>query len=58
MTTLNANIREIVNKSENKALRETGKIPAVFYGFKRDVTSLSVDKKEFIRRHALYRELL
>ncbi len=48
MTTLNANIREIVNKSENKALRETGKIPAVFYGFKRDVTSLSVDKKEFI----------
>lgn len=48
MTTLNANIREIANKSENKALRETGKIPAVFYGFKRDVTSLSVDKKEFI----------
>jgi large subunit ribosomal protein L25 len=48
MTTLNANLRELVNKSENKSLRESGKIPAVFYGFKRDVTSLSVDKKEFV----------
>ncbi len=48
MTTLNANVRKLVNKSENKALRESGKIPAVFYGFKKDVTSLSVDKKEFI----------
>lgn len=48
MTTLNANVRKLVNKSENKALRESGKIPAVFYGFKKDVTSLSVDKKEFV----------
>lgn len=48
MTTLNANIRESVSKSENKTLRESGKIPAVFYGFKKDVTSLSVDKKDFI----------
>lgn len=48
MTTLNANLREVINKSENKALRESGKIPAVFYGFKKDVTSLSVDRKEFI----------
>jgi large subunit ribosomal protein L25 len=29
-------------------LEKLVKIPAVFYGFKRDVTSLSVDKKEFI----------
>jgi len=48
MTTLNANIRESVSKSGNKALRESGGIPAVFYGFKKDVASLSVDKKEFI----------
>lgn len=48
MTTLNANLREVINKSENKALRESGKIPAVFYGLKKDVTSLSVDRKEFI----------
>lgn len=48
MTTLNANTRESVNKAENKALRESGKIPAVFYGFKKEATSLSVDKKEFI----------
>ena len=48
MTTLNANLRELVNKSENKSLRESGKIPAVFYGFKKDVTSLAVDKKEFV----------
>ncbi len=48
MTTLNANVRKLVNKSENKSLRESGKIPAVFYGFKKDVTSLSVDKKEFV----------
>lgn len=47
MTTLNANVRELINKAENKSLRESGKIPAVFYGFKKDVTSLSVDKKEF-----------
>ncbi len=47
MTTLNANVRNVLNKSENKALRESDKIPAVFYGFKKDVASLSVDKKEF-----------
>ncbi|MDQ5883660.1 MAG: large subunit ribosomal protein [Patescibacteria group bacterium] len=48
MTTLNVNIRELVNKSGNKELRESGRVPAVFYGFKKDVTSLSVDKKEFM----------
>jgi len=48
MTTLNANIREAINKQKNKDLRESGKIPAIFYGFKREATSLSVDKREFM----------
>ena len=47
MTTLNAQIRNNSNKNETKDLRNAGQIPAVFYGFKKDVTSLSVDKKEF-----------
>ncbi len=48
MTTLNANIREAINKQENNNLRESGKIPAIFYGFKREATPLSVDRKEFV----------
>ncbi|MEZ4103494.1 MAG: 50S ribosomal protein L25 [Candidatus Paceibacterota bacterium] len=48
MTTLNANLRELINKTENKSLRESGKIPVVFYGFKNETTSLSVDRKEFL----------
>lgn len=48
MTTLNAQIRNNSNKTETKDLRTAGQIPAVFYGFKKDVTSLSVDKKEFV----------
>lgn len=48
MTTLNTQVRDTVSKSQNSKLREEGKIPAVFYGFKRDVTSLVLDKKEFV----------
>lgn len=47
MTTLNAQLRELVNKSKNKELREAGQIPAVFYGFKKDTTMVSVDSREF-----------
>ena len=47
MTTLNTQIREIVGKSQNKALKEEGKIPAIFYGFKKEATSLVLDRKEF-----------
>ncbi len=48
MTTLNTQVRETVSKSLNNKLKEGGKIPAVFYGFKRDVTSLAIDRKEFM----------
>jgi large subunit ribosomal protein L25 len=47
--TLNANKRDIINKSENKKLRESGKIPAVLYGAKRESTSLSIDVSEFLK---------
>lgn len=47
MTTLNAKLRDSAIK--NETLRTTGQIPAVFYGFKRDVTSLVVNKIEFTK---------
>lgn len=36
-------------QSELKELRQTGKVPAVVYGFETENTSLSVDENEFIR---------
>lgn len=47
MTTLNADLRQKVGKADTSSLRESGKVPAVFYGFQKEATSLSVDKKEF-----------
>lgn len=49
MTTLNANIKDISNKSKNKELRESGKIPAVLYGAKQESTSIFVDQIEFLK---------
>lgn len=36
-------------QSELKELRQTGKVPAVVYGFETENTSLSVDENEFIK---------
>ncbi len=47
MTTLNAILRD--NKIKNDVLRSGGDIPAVFYGFKKDVTSLTVKKVDFTK---------
>ncbi len=45
MTTLNAKLRDSAIK--NDTLRGSGQIPAVFYGFKKDVTSLVVSAIDF-----------
>jgi large subunit ribosomal protein L25 len=45
MTTLNAKLRDSATK--NEVLRSSGQIPAVFYGFKKDVTSLVVESLDF-----------
>lgn len=45
MTTLNAEVRD--PKIKLYAVREDGNVPAVFYGFKKDVTSLMVKKQDF-----------
>lgn len=45
MTTLNAEVRDI--KQKNTAIRGAGNIPVVFYGFKKDATSLTVRKVDF-----------
>lgn len=47
MTTLNAKLRD--NAIKNDDLRSQGQIPAVFYGFKKDVTSLAVNKVDFTK---------
>jgi large subunit ribosomal protein L25 len=47
MTTLNAKLRD--NATKNEVLRSEGKIPAVFYGFNREVTSLVVNKVDFTK---------
>lgn len=47
MTTLNALVRD--SKIKNIDLRATGQVPAVFYGFKKDATSLSVKKVDFTK---------
>lgn len=47
MTTLNAKLRD--NAIKNDDLRAEGSIPAVFYGFKKDVTSLAVNKVDFTK---------
>ncbi len=47
MTTLNAKLRD--NAIKNDVLRSGGEIPAVFYGFKKDVTSLAVNKVDFTK---------
>lgn len=45
MTTLNAEVRN--NALKNADIRQAGNVPAVFYGFKKDATSLSVKKIDF-----------
>ncbi len=47
MTTLNAQIRD--KNQKNAEVRSTGNIPAVFYGFKKDATSLAIKKTDFIK---------
>lgn len=47
MTTLNAKLRDVAIK--NDVLRSEGSIPAVFYGFKKDATSLTVNKIDFTK---------
>ena len=47
MTTLNAKLRD--NAVKNEVLRTQGQIPAVFYGFKREVISLVVNKVDFAK---------
>lgn len=47
MTTLNAKLRD--NATKNHVLRNNGEIPAVFYGFKKDVTSLVVNSVDFTK---------
>lgn len=49
MTTLNVNIKDKNNKSENKKLRQEGKIPAVLYGAKENSMSVFMDGAEFSR---------
>lgn len=45
MTTLNAEVRD--KNIKNAQIREAGSVPAIFYGFKMDATSLSVKKIDF-----------
>jgi len=47
MTTLTAQTRDAGTKV--RVIRESGDVPAVFYGFKKDATSLSVKKVDFTR---------
>ncbi len=47
MTKLNAEVRDV--SAKNHVIRSAGSVPAVFYGFKKDATSLSVKKGDFIR---------
>lgn len=50
MAKLASNSRaEKSKQSELKELRQTGKVPAVVYGFETENTSLSVDENEFIK---------
>ncbi|WP_026860100.1 50S ribosomal protein L25/general stress protein Ctc [Jeotgalicoccus psychrophilus] len=50
MAKLASNSRaEKSKQSELKELRNTGKVPAVVYGFETENTSLSVDENEFIK---------
>lgn len=45
MTTLNAEARN--NALKNAEIRQAGNVPAVFYGFKRETTPISVRKIDF-----------
>ena len=45
MTTLNADVRNDAQK--NADIRQAGNVPAVFYGFKRETTPISVKKIDF-----------
>lgn len=47
MTILNAKLRD--NATKMHTIREEGGIPAVFYGFKKDATSLVVNSVDFTR---------
>lgn len=47
MTKLNAKLRD--NSIKTHIIRENGEIPAVFYGFKKDATSLVVNSVDFTR---------
>lgn len=47
MTTLNALVRDTSIK--NSDLRAAGQLPAVFYGFKKDSTNLSIKKVDFTK---------
>ena len=45
MTTLNAEIRD--NQIKNAQIRAAGNVPAIFYGFKKDTTPISIKKIDF-----------
>lgn len=47
MTTLNAQLREANKKISD--IRSSGLIPAVFYGFKKETTPITVNKIDFIK---------
>jgi len=45
-STLNAQKREAITKSETKALRRGGRVPAIYYFHGEESTPLSIDEKE------------
>lgn len=47
MTTLNAQIRKESQKTSD--IRNEGRVPAIFYGFNKDNTQISVSKNDFIK---------
>lgn len=47
MTTLNALVRD--TQIKNKDIRAAGQLPAVFYGFKKDATNLTIKKVDFTK---------
>jgi large subunit ribosomal protein L25 len=46
---ISANLRNTTGKGPNRRLRQSGKVPAVLYGHKRQAVSLEVDPKEIFR---------
>ncbi len=48
-TTFNAEVRERAGKGAARAIRKTGRIPAVIYGDSKDPSSISLDPLEYMK---------